>query len=518
MAGSYCKKCGAQLGETAWYCKICGAPTDELLVSCPACGKETSAGGGFCQSCGARLEKTPAADARELSRLRLKYHPLWIPVAALLATLSFLAAARFLWQLQSGAFPREGVLWSALLLGAFACAAFYGGRALLIAAEGFQRGEYAAAKKEDARLQRSGRGKKRNGFSAFLRARPLAAALALFTCIALCASLLLPPAAEPAGAAAGQPEAAADTPAAPGAPADGAEGEALPENGGEALRLKGAWWNFSDQWIDYVPVINFICISGDTALTGTCSDTAQLKAYLKSGVISDSMTVNQQYTYVVKETAFLEVNNIVDEDYLYNAVIEMYDAGGSLASTWDLDALQSLTMRDPEDPLRYDIRDSYQSDELCAYSFVPAQGEATTIVSADPPKVWGVWVSIADYEDYTQLNYHNKADIPYVFFLDDGVLYKGNCTGAKEMLDLIMSLPAMPENMDAYEGSFTTEDAVYTLKPDMRYPMVDSCRIHVTLKPGEKPVLWEMGTGSILYTDDGGIYYWGEGIEWSAMR
>ena len=228
------------------------------------------------------------------------------------------------------------------------------------------------------------------------------------------------------------------------------------------------------------------------------------------------MTVKQQCTYAVKEAAFLDVNNI-EEAYLYNAVIELYDASGVLASTWDLDSLQSLTMRDPEDPLRYDIRDSYQSDELCAYSFAPAQGAATTIVPADPPEVWGVWVSRSDHEDYTQLNYHNKADIPYVFFFGDGVLYTGTCTGAKEMLDFIMSYPEIPEGTDAYECSFTCEDVVYALSLDTGVPMVDTCRIHVTLKPGEEPVLWEMGTDSILYTDDGEIYYWGEGIEWSAM-
>jgi hypothetical protein len=494
-------------------------PAEELTRKCPTCGGETSEGGAFCQLCGADLPRsTPFADnEQELSRLRVKYSPLWVPVSALLATLLFLAMTHFLWQLQSGAFPRPGALWSALLAGVFACVAFFIGRALLICTEGFRSDEYAAAKKEYALAQQNGlaRGKKQNAFLTFLRARPFAMALTLFTCAALSAGLLLPPETQRTDATAGSP--APNPFATENTPAVSAENNGIPAENTGALRLNGVWWNFTDEFDDQMRTLfNYVCIVGDTATIGTCTNTADVDAYTKSGVIGDSMTVKKQYTYAVKEAAFLDLKNM-EEDYLCDTVLELYDIGGSLSSIWDIDSWQSLTMRDPEDPSRYRIEYRYSPSRLCTYSFAPAQGAATVIVTADPPDVWGIWVSIENHDDYTQLNYHNKADIPYVFFSDNGVVYTGTCTGANEMFDFIMSLPAVPENMDAYECSFTCEDAVYALNPDTNSPMVDACRIHVTPKPGEEPIIWEMGTGSILYTDDGGIFYWGEGCEWSAM-
>ena len=140
------------------------------------------------------------------------------------------------------------------------------------------------------------------------------------------------------------------------------------------------------------------------------------------------------------------------------------------------------------------------------------------LVPPEPDENWGVWVLDTEYETYKALESHQRADIPFVYFSRDGTMYLGTCTGAAEIFRFVMGLPVIPDETSALECSFSSEDAVYALHPDLLIPRIDSGRIFVTLKPDSDPIIWEMKEGGLLQMENGDLYRWGEGSEFRAMN
>lgn len=61
---SYCKNCGAEIGDNAAICVKCGCAKGNGTAYCPNCGKETLPGAAACTNCGVGLHVQPTGEQK----------------------------------------------------------------------------------------------------------------------------------------------------------------------------------------------------------------------------------------------------------------------------------------------------------------------------------------------------------------------------------------------------------------------------------------------------------------------